>query len=177
MVGNKTNNILTFFYNTEDMFNDVSLLSSYMTKNLATESGSLMDEFIISDDEREIYNECVKQALPNIYETLLKLTTGVEDAFAESFNVTNENEDSLNRDKGTYIELNIKNNKQYNKNVLALVDATIRDCIKYATLAEFYSICINADLQGIVQGKYASSMIQLNQRLFQLKKQIVYSHL
>ena len=177
MFGNKTKSTLTFFYNTKDMFNDVSLLSSYMTKNLASESGTLMVEFIITDDEEDMYKECVRQALPNIYETLLKLTSGVDDAFADNVTVNADEKDGLKRVAGTYIEFNLKDNKAYNKNVLTLVDATLRDCIKYAILAEFYSICVNVDLQGIAQSKYASSMLQLNQRLFQLKKQIVYSHM
>ena len=72
---------ITFSYKNEEMFNDVSLLSAYMTKNLAGDKGSMMDEFTITDDEKDVYEVCVKQALPSIYESMLKISFGVTDAF------------------------------------------------------------------------------------------------
>lgn len=171
MVGNKSEGIITFYYNSDDLFNDVGILSAYMAKNLS----SSIDDFAITDDERDIYDVCLSQALPNIYESMLKVTTGVSDAFKESADVKAQEESGLKRKVGKYVELNILDNNAYNKNVLSLVDSTIRDCIKYGVLSEYYAIGINMDLQRIVQSKFAANMLQLNQRLFQLKKRVVYS--
>ena len=168
---------ITFYYNGDKLFNDVSLTSAYMTKNLKSEAGSIMDEFNISDDERDIYDVCVRQTLPNIYETMMKITSGVEDAFNDNVVVTDTDNSGLNRDAGKYIEFNILNNDAYNDNVLNLVDATLLNCLKYGILAEFYSICVNGDLFRIAQDKFTTSLFQLKQRLFQLKKKSVYSQL
>lgn len=177
MFGNKETGNITFYYDSDKLFNDVSLMSAYMTKNLATERGSLMDEFNISDDEKDIYKVCVRQTLPNIYETMMKITSGIDNAFEDEVIVTAEETDGLERPAGTYIEFTMQNNDAYNENVLNLVDATLLNCMKFGVLAEFYSICINNDLQRIAQDRFTTSLFQLKQRLFQLKKKVVSSQL
>lgn len=174
MFGYKDHSNITFYYNSDELFNDVSLISAYMTKNLMGSTGSMLDEFGITDDEKDVFKVCVKQALPNIYEAMLKITSGVGNAF--SAEVESDGSDGLDRADGTYIEITIQNNSVFNGNVLSLVDATLSDCLKYGVLTEFYSINPNADLRRLAQDKYASSLILLNQRLFQLKrKSISYS--
>lgn len=154
----KNDGIIKFTYGSNDTFNDVGLLSAYMTKNLMGEKGSMMDEFTISDDERQVYDVCVKQALPTIYEAMIKITSGVDEAFKAT---------------ADSIEFNILDNEAYNSNVLTIVDETLHTCLKYAILAEFYSVCLNAELQRAALAKYADSLAQLKQRLFQLKKKAV----
>ena len=173
MVGNKTVEAITFYYESNEMFNDVSLLSAYMTKNLGSESGAALDELVITDDEREVYDVCLKQALPNIYESMLKMSNGITDAFNDAYEVKEKETSGLKREVGKYIEISINDNRgAYNKNVLSIVDATIRDCIKYGILAEFYSVCVNKSMFSIVQEKFIANMLQLNKRLFQLKKAV-----
>lgn len=177
MFGNKTEGTITFFYDSKGLFNDVSLMSAYMTKNLSNEGGSLMDEFNISDDEEDIYKACVRQTLPNIYETMMKITSGTADAFNDEVEVATTETNGLKREKGTYIEFTIVDNKEYNTNVKNLVDATLLNCLKYGILAEFYSICVNMDLYKIAQDKFTANLFQLKKRLFQLKKKSVSSQL
>lgn len=177
MFGNKTEGTITFFYDSKGLFNDVSLMSAYMTKNLSNEGGSLMDEFNISDDEEDIYKACVRQTLPNIYETMMKITTGTADAFSDEVEVAETEATGLKREKGTYIEFTIIDNKEYNTNVKNLVDATLLNCLKYGILAEFYSICVNMELYKIAQDKFTANLFQLKKRLFQLKKKAVSSQL
>lgn len=177
MFGKKETGNITFYYDSDKLFNDVSLMSAYMTKNLKSEAGSLMDEFNISDDEKDIYGVCVRQTLPNIYETMMKITSGVENAFDDEVDVATTETGGLKRPAGKYIEFNMQNNESYNDNVLNLVDATLLNCLKYGVLAEFYSICVNGDLYRIAQDKFTTSLFQLKQRLFQLKKKSVSSQL
>lgn len=173
----KNQGIITFYYDSDKLFNDVSLMSAYMTKNLKSEAGSMMDEFSISDDEKDVYKVCVRQTLPNIYETMMKITSGVVDAFDDDAIVSAKESTGLGREAGTYIEFTIQDNEAYNDNVLNLVDATLFNCLKHGILAEFYSICVNGDLFRIAQDKFTTSLFQLKQRLFQLKKKAVSSQL
>ena len=202
MFGKNDGNI-TFYYDSDKLFNDVSLMSAYMTKNLKSEVGSLMDEFNISDDEHDVYSVCVRQALPNIYETMMKITSGVDNAFRDEAVVNLGDERTLNEDgaselpvelddfgkdvnaeyntlgrfAGTYVEFTLQDNESYNANVLNLIDATLLNCLKYGVLAEFYSICVNGELYRIAQDKFTTSLFQLKQRLFQLKKKSITSQL
>ena len=177
MFGIKDTGKITFYYDSDKLFNDVSLMSAYMTKNLKAEAGSLMDEYNISDDEKDIYAVCVRQTLPNIYETMMKITSGVDNAFDDEVDVSTTETDGLKREAGKYIEFTMQDNDAYNENVLNLVDATLLNCIKNGVLAEFYSICVNGDLYRLAQDKFTTSLFQLKQRLFQLKKKVVSSQL
>lgn len=177
MFGNKETGKITFYYDSDKLFNDVSLMSAYMTKNLKTEAGSLMDEYNISDDEKDIFAVCVRQTLPNIYETMMKITSGIDNAFDDEVEVATKEADGLGRDAGKYIEFTMQDNDAYNENVLNLVDATLLNCLKNGVLSEFYSICVNGELYRLAQDKFTTSLFQLKQRLFQLKKKVVASQL
>lgn len=175
MVGNKDKGKLTFYYKDEELFNDVSMLSAYMAKSVVSDAGNVLDDFAITEDERDVYELCVKQTLPNIYEVLVKMCTGVENAFNDNVVIENDETTGLKRTKGKYIELTINDNGAYNKNVLPLVNATINDCLTYGVLVAFYSTIANGALLKLSQDKYSSSILLLNQRLFQLKKKLMSS--
>ena len=150
---------ITFTYSNNTLFNDVSLLSAYMTKNLSENLGANLDEFAISEDEHDVYGVCLKQTLPNIHECLIKLNYGETGVVVD----------------GDSITITIKDNKAYNDNVKTLVEDTLYDCLKYGVLSEFYSININPTLQKLSQDKFASYLLLLNQRLFQLKRKMISS--
>lgn len=170
MYGVKEENRITFYYNIESLFNDVSLLSAYMAKNISPEVGTALDEFSVTDDEKDVFGICLKQTLPNISEVMMKLSSCITNAFDGNAVVSADETTGLKRKAGTYVELTIRDNYAYNANVLPLVDATIEECLKYGALAEFYSINTNAVLQNISQSKFADCLQLLNQRLLQLKR-------
>lgn len=155
----KNNGNISFTYNVKTLFDEVGLISSYMTKNLVNEQGSVMDEFVMSEDDNELFDMCVKQTTPNIFEGMLKMA-----AFVKGFDY-----------KDNTITFSINDNDSYNENTLSLVDSTILECLKYGVLSEYYLICTNASLQSLANKKYAEAMLLLNQRMFQLKKKAISS--
>lgn len=159
MAATVENGAIKFSYSADTLFNDVGLISAFMTKNLQNEKGSLLDEFAITSDEREVFDVCVKQTLPNIFDEMLKM----------SANVTGIEEKDGN------IILSVRDNNSYNDNALTLVDMTIYDCLKYGVLAEFYSICVHTDLLTLARGKYAEMLRLLNKRIVPLKMRSISS--
>ena len=153
--------IIKFSYESDTLFDEVRLLSAYMTKNLATESGLLTDEYCITEDERDIYDQCLKNTLPNVYEVIIGLVPCVDESISDSNGVS----------------ISLVDNHAYNVNVLTLVDSTIDNCLKYGVLAEYYSICTHAELYKVAKDKLDTNLFQLKQRLFQLKKKSVSSQL
>lgn len=170
MFGVKEENTYTFSYNRDNLFNEVSMLSAYMVKNLSAETGTVLDEFSISDDEKDVFDICVKQTLPNISEILMKLSSCITNAFNGEITVATDETSGLKRKAGTYIDFTIRDNYAYNANVLPLVDATIEDCLRYGILSEFYSINTNETLQSLTRTKFINLLQLLNQRLLQLKR-------
>ena len=152
---------ITFYYDTEALFNEVGIFSSYMAKSAAN-----VDELGISDDEKDVFDVCVRQALPDIYDALLKMTSGLVEAISDDTNVG-----------GAYVEFTIKDNGAYNDNALVVVDGTLYTCLKYGVLSQFYSINVSPDLLRLSQDRLTNSLYQLKQRLFQLKKKVVSSQL
>lgn len=142
-----------------ELFTDVCILSSYMAKSFSVDSGKDIDEFVITSDEKDVYEVCLRQTLPYIYDALLKVSSGIENSF-----------------NGSAV-FSIVDNGQYNSNVLTSVDLTLRECLSYGVLTEFYSINVNAELFNVAQGKYRESLRQLQQRLFQLKKKSISSNI
>lgn len=176
--------MVLFYYNRENLFNDVSLMSNFMAKNLTSKEGdSLTDDYAISDDERDLFSVCVRSCLPDIYEAMAKITNGVipafEDEFAENGTKTGEDikGDSVVVPTGSYVEFCLRDNNAYNANVLTLVDASLLNVIKYGILKEFYSTVIHADFFKVSTDRFIQELFKLKQRLFQLKKKSVVGNL
>ena len=154
-----TNGTITFGYTTEALFNDVEMISAFMTKDIVDDTGSATDKFIITEDEENLLDLCVKQVVPKIFEEMLNISKCATGYSYESGNIS----------------FSVKNNNAYNENVLPLVDSTIYDCLKYGVLSEFYSICTHTSIYGIVKAKYEEMLHLLDQRLYQLKKRSISS--
>lgn len=169
MFGSKYSGEITFSYKTDDIFNEVCMQSAYLAKSMAGAEGTI-DDIAITDDERDVYDVCLRQALTNIYDAMLKLTNGVDNAFNDSATLTEDETDGMFRKAGTYIEMTIQDNGAYNDNALTLVDETLKECIKNGALARYYSTNVNIDLQNTVSTMYAANIELLKKRLFQLKK-------
>ena len=181
----KTTGKIQFYYNKSVLFNDVSLMSNYMSKNLSTKDGnSLTDEYAISGDEQDIVDVSIRSALPDLYEALTKITTAVVPAFDDKHtygsdttvgkDITNTN---VTATAGDYVELYILDNKAYNANVITMVDASLYNCLKYGVLKEVYSNIVNTDLYNLCNTRFIAELFKLKTRLFQLKKKSVVSNL
>ena len=181
---------ILFLYNRATLFNDVSLMSNYMAKNLATKDGnSLTDDFAISDDEKDIVDVSIRATLPDIYEAMTKITTAVVPAFDDCVTITGSGtpptetvgEDIAGNDvdvaAGDYVEFYIQDNDAYNANVLTMVDASLYNSLKYGVLKEFYSTIVQADFFKLCADRFVAELFKMKQRLFQLKKKSVVSNL
>ena len=159
---------IQFYYNRNTVFNEVSLMSNYMAKNLATKDGnSLTDEYAISEDEHDLVDICIRAALPDIYEAMTKITTLVADAFDDDVTVSGN----------SCVSFTVLDNAAYNDNVLSIVDASLNNCVKFGTLKEIYSTLPQPEFFNSCSNRFVGELFKLKQRLFQLKKKSVVSNL
>ena len=175
---------LLFYYNRDVLFNDVSLMSNFMAKNLSSKEGnSLTDEYAISDDEKDLFDVCVRACLPDIYEAMAKITNAVIPAFEDDVQEdgTKSGEDisgtAVTVAAGNYVEFTLQDNDAYNANVLSMVDASLNNALKQGVLKEFYSTVIQADFFKVCTDRFIAELFKLKQRLFQLKKKSVVSNI
>jgi len=166
---------LLFFYNRDTLFNDVSLISNYMAKNLATKEGnSLTDEYAMSDDEKDLFNVCVRQCLPDIYEAMLKITNSVVAAFDDDVTETGS---TTGVPEGHYVEFTLLDNDAFNDNVLTVLDSSLNNTIKQGVLKEYFSVIVQPDFFKISAERFLGELFKLKSRLFQLKKKSVVSNI
>ena len=175
---------ILFYYDRETLFNDVSLMSNYMCKNLSTKDGnSLTDDYSISDDDQKLVEVCIRAALPDIYEAMTKITYSVTSAFDDSVTEAGSksgkliDETSVTIPAGNYVEFTLLDNQSYNQNVIPMVDASLYNCIQYGTLKEVYSTIAQPEFLKLCEEGFVSELFKLKQRLFQLKKKSVNSQL
>ena len=168
MIDTSTTGKIKFYYKRDVLFNEISLMSNYMAKNLSSKDGnSLTDEYAISDDERDLVDVCIRAALPDIYEAMTKITSAVTNAFDDDAIISGDH----------CVVFTLQDNDAYNSNVLTLVDASLNNCIKQGTLKEIYSTIVNPDFFKISAERFVAELFKLKQRLFQLKKKSVVSNL
>jgi hypothetical protein len=164
----QTTGKIKFYYKKDTLFNDISLMSNYMCKNMTSKDGnSLTDEYAISDDERDLVDVSVRATLPDIYEAMVKITNSIDSAF--------EDEDTISGE--TCVSFTIQDNEAYNGNVLTMVDASLYNCLKYGTLREVYSTITQTEFFNLCTARFLSELFKLKGRLFQLKKKSVVSSL
>lgn len=175
---------ILFYYNRDTLFNDVSLMSNYMCKNIATKDGNaLTDDYAISDDEKDLVNVAIRATLPDIYESMTKITNSVVPAFEDEVTEagtksgTDISGTSVTIPEGKYVEFTLLDNEAYNANVISMVDASLYNCIKEGVLKEIYSMIVNADFFRLCADRFVSELYKLKSRLFQLKKKSVVSNL
>lgn len=154
---NAKNNTIIFQYTLADLFNNVSLKSSYKAR-LMSENGIIVDDMTMLDDDMDAFNVNIQKLLADIYERVVKLTKASEEAYEVS---------------NTNITISIVNNDAFNSNVLDIVDASIYDCLETGSLKEWYSICGKTDYEQEYTAKYMAALNLLSNRMFQLKKKSI----
>lgn len=171
---------LLFYYHRDTVFNDVSLLSNQMSKNIRTKDGaSMTEDYAISEDERNVVDVCIRSVLPDICEPMLKITSAVSPAF--DGNVSEDGRRTgigpggteASIPEGPYVEFRIRDNGAYNDNAISIADACIYNALKYGTLKEYYSASVHPDLLKLCASRFDAEVAKLERRLFQLKKKSV----
>lgn len=154
---NTNEKTIVFSYPLQGIFDNASRVSAFNAKSIKDKEGrSLLADYALSDDEKDMFLQGLNSILPEIYEKILKITSGVEDAY---FFETTE----------TDVKFTIQDNDSYNKNVLTLVDASLMECIIEGALKAWYKNCAQADLLSLYMKSFDDNLEKLFDRMFQLK--------
>jgi hypothetical protein len=135
-------------------------VSAYNSKNIRDNQGnSLLAEYAVSDDEKDVFIQGLHSVLPEIYEKILKIT---DRADSDSFGFATVDDKEV-------VIFKIKDNESYNNNVLSLVDASFLECIVEGALKAWYKNCAQGDLFAMYTKSFADNLEKLFSRMFQLK--------
>lgn len=168
-------NFIAFYYKTEDMFNAVSLKSTYRTRMMKDDKGeSMTDDLAMSADETDAFTLFINTALHDAFNSVMKMTTGVADAILPDKTLAQILGDILVVDEGKYYAFRIKDNAAYNANNLALVDDGVKNLIE-AFINKSWWEMVGVDPEFLkAKEKYREIKTDLiNKRLFQLRKPLI----
>lgn len=155
--------MIKFSFDQEKLFNNTSLQTTYMTKQMVDKSGrNIGEEFAMSEDERDAFGISLDATLSELFEIFLKQTAGV----TKAYNIDSE---------AKTVNISILDHAAYNDNVLDLVDMAIKECIVAGCIKGWFETCTNLDLFKLANDKYIMQQEVLKRRLFQLKKKRAYS--
>ena len=125
---------INFYYKIDDLFNDISLRSMYQSRNKKDgEGNSLLDEFSITEDERDLFLGLVEDAVYDVFLTFLKYTKAITaPAIFHNIAYTPAGGSAANTSG-----VKIVNYEAYNQNYLVAMDKNLFKAIRFYTLRDF----------------------------------------
>ena len=173
---------IIFYYQHAELFDEVQHQSAYMCKNIVSKEGEdLSERFAITDDEEGMFQICLTETLPDIYDAVKKLTYGIEEALYGSIKGADvrlldfEHLADLDIDaEATFVVIRINDHEAYNPNTVRLVDAALRSAIEQGVLSNFYIRVTHPDLTKLAATMFTGQLQALSQRIVPLMKKTVF---
>jgi len=159
---------ITFYYQSKNMFDNVSLRTMYRAKTLLNEKGEAMiDEYAMSADEEDAFKIFIADAVNDAFQIVLKMTTGVTDALILDQSVPISDNQAIVNCYG----FKIVDEDAYNDNNLLTVDDGVKKYILYHVLASWWGLVAHKDeeIKFLTKRDEARTDLITN-RLFQLRK-------
>lgn len=174
------NKVIVFYYKTEDLFNDISLLTMYRAKNIlaADSKESQIDEVGVSQDELDAFKVFAKTSIFDAFAQVVKMTKGVPSSpwvdSEVSLDESSTSSSTITTDKS--YGFMIFDNEAYNVNMVQLVDHGILQFMRAEILFNWWDMTgIDAEASK-AKAKWDDARRSLvNKYLFQLRKPLMRS--
>lgn len=149
-----TNSTIKFSYSANDIFKKAARASAFSARGMRDKEGnSMFEDYSLTEDEIDIFEQGLESILPDIYGKILKLMPDIDSEYESSSEVV----------------FTIRDNGAYNKNALILVDKSFEECLIDGSLMAWYKNCLNADLFELYSQSFNGCLEKLYNRMFQLK--------
>lgn len=155
---------IRYYYETDSIFNKLNLRTHYRAKMVKDGKGEVqLDDIAISQDERDMVNEMLEQAIYELGTYMFKIAQGVSNSIF--FNTTLS--DVLAKESSGFEMID---NAAYNENLLPVIDKKIETCLIFYCLREWYgSVAMPDDIKSNTF-LYKEHLDKLNQLTFQMRK-------
>lgn len=174
---------IIFYYPYSALFEDVQHQSAFMCKNIvAKEGGDLSERYAITDDERGMFELCLRETVPDVHDIISVLTHGIDDAIYVKISGTDfialdpealSPSPAIISTTEDYVVFRTVDNLAYNPNAVALVDAALQSTLEQGVLSNFYTRVIHPDLTKMASGMFVGQGGALAQRIIPLRKKSV----
>lgn len=159
---------ISFYYPVEDIFDDSSLRSMYQSRNYKDNSGgSMVDDFAITEDERDIHLGLMEDAVYDVFLNFLKYTKAIENSIAHNESYTNTAVTPVTANCSWVM---IVDRTGFNENYLKAVDANILKAVRFYILRDWFSTQGKDTDAAKFDGLYLLALRNMKNYAFQLKK-------
>lgn len=173
---------IVFYYTHHDLFEDVQHQSAFMCKNIVSKEGDdLMERYAITDDEEGMFKICLRETIPDIYDTLKGLMHGIDGAITESItqseirtSAPSEAFARLFTDDGPYLLIRMNDNGAYNPNDIQQVDTALLSTLTQGVLFNFYTRVMHPELTKLAATTFTGQNQALAARTMPLRKKTVF---
>jgi len=142
IAGTKT---LTFYYPKTQLFNNVKLYTTYRAKMIRDKDGtSQIDNYAMTDDEVDAFEIFAKEAIINLFQLVLKMANGIDDAVTIKGTYT----DSSSVAHLEVYAVTINDEEAFNENNLYTAEDGIKQFLHASIMSAWYSLVGLTDLQG-----------------------------
>ena len=169
---------IIFYFPHKLLFENVQHQSAFMCKNIVSKDGEdLSERFAITDDEKLMFELCVDETMPGVFDVMKPLTSGIADAWYGA--ITGADFIQLNtklvdlteiENAEKYVVLRINDHEAYNPNTVKLVDSALRSSVEQGVLANFYMRVTHPELTKMAATMFAGQLQALSQRILPLRK-------
>lgn len=169
---------IIFYYPYSELFDEIQHQSAFMCKNVVSKEGEdLSERFAITDDEAGMFQICLFETMPDVYDTMKTLTHGISGAVFDG--ITGADLKLLDyehlapldvENKAKYAVIRIVDHAAYNPNTVTLVDSTLRSTIEMGVLASFYMRVTHPDITKMAASMFTGQNQALANRIVPLKK-------
>jgi len=185
---------IIFYYKHEDLFDDVQHQSAFMCKNTVSKDGvDLSERYAITDDEEPMFQLCLRETMPDIYDIVRPITHGINPAYYESITAA-ELQELIDEDdtpepetesepetateteplpSGNYVAVIVQNNGACNPNTIRVVDSALRSTLEQGVLANFYERVTHPEITKLAAQMYVAQTGALSQRIIPLRNKSV----
>lgn len=173
---------IIFYFPFKALFEDVQHQSAFMCKNIVSKEGEdLSERFAITDDEEPMFELCVSESAPDVFDIMKPLTSGIEDALYDA--ISGADFIQLNtklvdlqgiENSEKYVVFRINDYGAYNPNTVKLVDSVLRSSIEQGVLAVFYTRVTHPELTKLAATMFTGQLQALSNRILALKKKTVF---
>lgn len=172
---------IIFYYPHAQLFDEVQHQSAFMCKNIVSKEGEdLSERYAITDDEKQMFEICIGETMPDIYDTMKPLTHGITYAVYDSITGWDikrldwSHLAQLDVDPdANYVIVRIQDNEAYNPNTVKLVDSALRSTIEQGVIANFYMRVTHPEITKMSSTMYTGQNQALASRIIPLRKKSV----
>lgn len=152
----KTVGKITFTYTYDELSEVVQLVTNEIAVTIIDGDGMpMVDEYGVSDDESYTIIQKMKDAATEVFERMMKITSGITDSVVLS---------------ASSVSCAIKDKEAYNENVLIAIDRLIKNALTNYIIKDWFIDKKVGDHAEIYNMKYVKNVKDIVKRSVQLRK-------